>query len=613
MERRQLTALSGAALGAIILTPVAAIALPTCAQLATDPANGLAGNPVITSATSVVVPPAGSNLGYCNVQITYSAKSGPADGYAVGQSQAIRIGVGLPLSSADGGTGGVQGAWNGKLENLGGGGLVGNVGSTTSATNAGYVGSSTDGGHTTAENGALGNFGVIQATNTLNVGKINDYIIESVHQQVEWAKQISTTYYGKAATRNYWNGCSTGGRQGFALAQNFGDEFDGFLVGAPAFFHEAFRLSDAWPALVNRDDLVANGLPALTSTKMTQAINSAIAACDVQGTDVVADGIIDDPRACKFSAKANICGAPTAPATNCLTPAEAAAVDKIWDGPRNHLGKRIWYPFDRGAPIGVGFATIPSSAGQVVAWDHADLTFSVNNLYSTRAAASANVLGQPNPIAYEDEALLGARTVNDLTETVSTNLDAVRKRGGKIIMWQGASDQLIRWRDSVDYYRYVATRYGNGKADFAGLQSWFRYYHAPGVQHCGGGVGPSPLTTLPNRNSQLFDDLVKWVEQGFVPSSAGLTTNGGILATGGSGNPTRTRPICPWPTTAIYIGTGSTDVASNFHCSGDLDANPEALCTMLRAKYKHENEGAVDTSDSAIPAGQCNAAVIAKE
>ena len=89
-----------------------------------------------------------------------------------------------------------------------------------------------------------------------------------MHQQVEWAKQISTTYYAMAATRNYWNGCSTGGRQGFALAQNFGDEFDGFLLVA-AFFHEAFRLSDAWPALVNRDNLVANGLPVLTSAKMT--------------------------------------------------------------------------------------------------------------------------------------------------------------------------------------------------------------------------------------------------------------------------------------------------------------------------------------------------------
>jgi feruloyl esterase len=82
---------------------------------------------------------------------------------------------------------------------------------------------------------------------------------------------------------------------------------------------------------------------------------------------------------------------------------------------------------------------------------------------------------------------------------------------------------------------------------------------------------------------------VKWVEEGIPPSSAGPTTNGGILATGGTGNPARTRPICPWPTTAIYKGTGSTDVAENFTCGGNLDKNPVAVCKMLRTDYRFEN------------------------
>ena len=186
---------------------------------------------------------------YCNVQFTYSAQSGPADGYDVGQVQHIRIGIGLPLNAADFGSGGVQGAWNGKLQNLGGGGLIGNVGSTTSATDAGYVGSSTDGGHTTAEIGTVGNFGIIQSTHQLNLGMIDDYIYEAEHQQVEWAKKLATTYYEMAPLRNYWNGCSTGGRQGLGLAQLYGDEFDGFIIGAPALYHEAFRLSDLWPEI----------------------------------------------------------------------------------------------------------------------------------------------------------------------------------------------------------------------------------------------------------------------------------------------------------------------------------------------------------------------------
>jgi feruloyl esterase len=569
------------------LTPASAAV--TCSQLAIVPALGLGGNPDIKSATSVLVPASASptHQAYCNVQFIYSSRGGLAAGYDVGQVQHIGIGIGLPLNAADGGTGGVQGAWNGKIQNLGGGGLIGSVGPTTSATDYGYVGSSTDGGHTTAEIGAVGNFGIIQATHHLDLGMINDYIYEAEHQQVEWAKALAATYYGMKPQRNYWNGCSTGGRQGLALAELYGDEFDGFIIGAPAVYHEAFRLSDLWPERVVRDLLTAKG-KTLTSAQISAANASAIAACDVQGYDTVADGMIDDPRACTFSAKANVCGQPHAPtAPNCLDADQADAVDRIWDGPRNSFGKRIWHPVERGVTLWT-VASLLGSAPQVVTYDHRDINFSDANVYldkQTKAAAG----NPPNSITYEDEATLGAFNTDPYMETQSPDLSKVKRHGGKIIMWQGGQDQLIRSRDSIDYYRRVATFMGVGKANFAALQSWFRYYHAPGVQHCGGGVGPDPTTLLPNGNSQIFDDLVKWVEEGIPPSSAGPTTNGGILATGGTGNPARTRPICPWPTTAIYKDTGSTDVASNFYCGGNLDENPVAVCKMLRTDYRFEN------------------------
>jgi hypothetical protein len=599
MYQRMVIAASAALLSSTAFVPTSATAGPAfCSQLALVPAFGLAGNPKITSATSTLVPASASpaHKAYCNVQITYSARSGPAAGYDVGQAQHIKIGIGLPLSSADGGTGGVEGAWSGKLENLGGGGLIGNVGSTTGATDAGYVGTSTDGGHTTAEIGAVGNFGIIQSTHQLDLGMINDYIYEAEHQQVEWGKAIAKAYYGMPHTRNYWNGCSTGGRQGLALAQKFGDEFDGFVIGAPAIYHEAFRLSDVWPQLVIRDKLTAKG-KTLGAGQINAVNASATAACDVQGYDTVADGLIDDPRACTFSARANICGKPGAPAApNCLDADQAAAVDMVWEGPRNHHGKRIWHPFDRGITFWNVAAALGSTA-QVVAYDHRDINFSVANLYLDKDAIAA-AGNPPDAITYEDEATLSSRTVGDFMETQDPDLSAVKRHGGKIIMWQGAQDPLIRWRDSADYYRRVATFMGHGEANFDRLRSWFRYYHAPGVGHCGGGTGPSPTTILPSGNSQLFEDLVNWVENDMPPSSAGSTTNGGILATGGSLNPTRTRPICPWPTTAIYNGTGSTDVASNFHCGGNLDRNPVAVCKMLRTKYKHENQAALDVAET---------------
>jgi hypothetical protein len=378
--------------------------VPQCSALATDPTFGLAGNPLIASATSALVAATPTNAAFCNVQLTYSAISDTAYGYASGEAQAIRIGIGLPLNSADGGAGGVQGAWNGKIQNLGGGGLVGSVGSTTSATSDGYVGSSTDGGHTTAQNGPRGTFGVIQATNQLDRGKIIDYIIESIHQQVEWAKLASLNYYNAQPMRNYWNGCSTGGRQGLALARYYGNEFDGFLVGAPAFFHDEFRFSDAWPWLMIKDLLATKG-QTLTTAQYTAASNAAIAACQAQNGSGLADGYLDDPRACTFDASANICGRPGAPAVpNCLTADQAQAINMTWDGPRNHLGQKIWHPMERGSAIGVGFATIPGSAAQVISWDHRDLNFNTNLLFSSCGDCCRRVSGRRNHLRRRSDA-----------------------------------------------------------------------------------------------------------------------------------------------------------------------------------------------------------------
>src|SRR5205814_5867543 len=116
--------------------------------LASDPAFGLAGNSQIKSLSSQIVPAVGATPSYCRLDFTYSSLSGPSAGYDVGQSQQIKIRVGLPLNTSDGGSGGVQGNWNGRIRNLGGGGCAGSVGNVATSINGNYVGSSTDTGHT---------------------------------------------------------------------------------------------------------------------------------------------------------------------------------------------------------------------------------------------------------------------------------------------------------------------------------------------------------------------------------------------------------------------------------------------------------------------------------
>src|SRR5262245_46867497 len=170
--------------------PAAAAALPTCQQLATDPAFGLAGNPQVTALSTTLLP-AGVELtpfgpvpytAYCRIDFTFSGESGPGAGYLPGQSQQIGLRVGLPPNAVDIGSPTAAGAvpWNGKNRDLGGGVYVGSVGSVVSSTNRGYVGTSTDAGH---EDSPLSGSFALNPDGTLNFGLIEDFAADGIHEQ----------------------------------------------------------------------------------------------------------------------------------------------------------------------------------------------------------------------------------------------------------------------------------------------------------------------------------------------------------------------------------------------------------------------------------------------
>src|SRR5438132_950020 len=397
-RRAALVSLAAVLLATLALSPSIATAkdkpeplgVPVnCIQLATDPAVGLAGNPVIKAATSTLIPASGVNKAHCRVDVLYGTSP----------EQNVNIRAGLPLNSLDGGTGGIQGAWNGRTQGVGGGGCAGNV-NVTAPVNAGYVGSGTDTGH------AGGN-------------------------------------------------CEPG---------------------------------------VNED-----------GTYNLQ--------------------FIDDPRTCHFSVPANICGALTAPATNCLTPLEARAIDMIWDGPRNQDGQRIWFGLDRGTNLAALNGTTPFFLGVTqFHWDEHDLNFDWRTVSIDK---------------YPQVAQDGSRNIADVTDTFG-DLDVFRRHGGKLLTFVGGNDQLIMPRGVINYYRQMASRFGQGAGkgpDFERLQEFYRLFRAPGVGHCGGGSGPQP--------QNLFDALVNRVENGAAPDQILAQTAGGVVK----------RPLCPYPQTAIYNGT----------------------------------------------------------
>jgi tannase/feruloyl esterase len=582
--------------------------------------------------------------------------------YDVGQTQAIEIVISLPLNSADLGSaiaGAVNGAWTGGVMTQGSPGQSGSLNpagfgegldgaNSTFAIRQGFIASITDAGEQYAgfaNQGTPGsaNFAIISTPGSPNLNKIAygtvaDWIYRGTWYGRQWADAIAAVYYGDAPKLHYYNGGSGAGNMGMGQLQNHGDEYDGFLIGAPAYRWQQFRLADSWPNLVLRKLVQLDGAAALpTSGQQTALYQAIVAACDVEGTDTVADGIIADPRVCtlQFSASANICGVLSAPAApNCLTVDQANSFDRIFDGPRNSHGARIWYPYD----ISITFPTsalgpfqstsynsaaLTGSTVEVVQYDHANAAWPANNclfidqeslqLGVTNATGWGACASPGVPITYEQEAAVGSRIGSDLgsppidlyTDNQIVDLKAAEKHGTKVIHIRGSADPAIRWRHDVDYYNRVATTLygGTTEKDYAKLQSWYRMFVAPMTGHIGGGLGPfwfDPFAVLRN-----------WVEHGVEPKHIlGLTDSQGI-------DPGRTRPMCPFPQTAIYSGFGSTDDANSFKCGGNLEAGVirnameepiqglPVACNDVKTVFGHEDSANLDFKGVGLTASEC--------
>jgi len=465
--------------------------------------------------------------------------------------QAIHIWVGLPMN----------GAWNGRWESVGGGVYAGSVSVPAQAIQAGYAAGATDTGHTGGRPGAPippldGSFGMLKP-GTPNAALQRDFAYRSEHLMAVIGKQLVRAFYGRPPQYSYWNGCSTGGRQGLRMAQDYPDDYDGVLAGAPAIHWDRFQAAMAWyPMVALRDNggPVGGGNMRMLVAKYRLATTRAIEACD--SLDGVRDGVIDDPRRCHYLAspdKQITRASCTAYDPQCLTPSEAAVIDKSWEGPvvcpdggtdckvpdvasRDLRGKgpmRLWYGQQRGTDLTAlgGIVPFPVVLEQAKFWVYFDPSWNWRQLdYDNFLAFFRESVERVGPMMGSDD----------------PDLRAFRSHGGKLVLWQGWADQLINPQGTTDYYDRVVRRLGG----LARTQQFARLFMAPGVQHCGGGDGPQP--------QHLFETVVNWVEQGVAPQT--------VLASKPIPGGTRTRPLCPYPAEARWNGTGSSDDAANFSC-----------------------------------------------
>jgi hypothetical protein len=511
---RLATALFAVGLALVVGTSSSSAAADTDAVLPCESLTSLSlTNATVNSATLIAA--AGTTPEYCRVRLT---ATNPPSG------DQINIEVCMPSMG-----------WNGRFQGTGGGGFSGGGACSTAAVRAGYATASTDTGHV----GGSPNFALTE-DGRLNWQLIKDFGHLGIHLAAVHGKAVTTAYYAAAPAYSYFNGCSTGGRQGMMEAQRYPADYDGIMAGAPAINWQKFHIGQHYGQMLM---LAANNF--VPQCKFQLATSAAVEACDT--IDGVEDGVIGNPMLCDFDA-ASLVGTETACGTVSATDAEI--INKIWEGARRQNGSFMWYGLEKGAPLGslnntvtqpdgtvtgqpfgIGLGWITHFLEQDPEWDWRTMTYDkYERLFEQSVEQYTDVIGTDNP---------------DLSE--------FKARGGKIVSWHGWSDPLIFPRGTTSYYERVKREMGGADevADF------YRLFMAPGAGHCGGGTGPSPVDPMAA--------LVAWVEQGRAPDS--------LLARRTAGGVTTERPLCPWPQVARYEG-GDPNVASNFRCAADYGAQP---------------------------------------
>ncbi|GMF31021.1 unnamed protein product [Phytophthora lilii] len=112
-------------------------------------------------------------------------------------------------------------------------------------------------------------------------------------------------------------------------AIRYPNDFDGIITGAPAMlftFQNSFH--HGWLALSNTDD---DGNRVIIADRASILHNAVVKACD--SLDGIEDGLLSDPRLCKFDPSTIVCAANTTDNSTCLTSAEVKAVSNFYDGP----------------------------------------------------------------------------------------------------------------------------------------------------------------------------------------------------------------------------------------------------------------------------------------
>ncbi|EDU47564.1 Tannase domain containing protein [Pyrenophora tritici-repentis] len=382
--------------------------------------------------------------------------------------------------------------WTGRFLSVGNGGLNGCISFDDMGYTAGlgFASVGTNNGH---DGG-----GGLPFYNNADV--VEDFAYRALHTGVVVGKQITQDFYGKPHDKSFYLGCSTGGRQGFKSAQDFPDDFDGIIAGAPAV---AFNNLTSWSGHFYPITGPSNSSTFIPLPLWSVIHDDVMKQCD--GLDGLVDGILEDPLMCHYDPSGLVC-AEGSNSSACLTPTQVQTVKKFFAPLVNDQGDLVYPPIQYGVETEVAAFL---ANGQPFPYTTDWFRYAIYNDPNWDPAT----LG---PKDYDYAAKLDPFGI----QSWKGDLSAVRDRGAKVLHWHGLADAIISSDNSPRYYNHVRSTM-NATSDE--LDKFYRFFRVSGTGHCRGGNGAHAIGQgggeingyEPSNN--ILMALVDWVEKGNAP------------------------------------------------------------------------------------------------
>lgn len=433
--------------------------------------------------------------------------------------------------------------WNGKLAQFSLGGFGGSVvppsavdGSYLAAPPGliarGFVVVSSDYGHRARD--------ALDASFALNDETLRNFAgeqLKKTHDVVLW---LVRAYYDQEPVHSYFLGGSEGGREGFAVIQQYPKDFDGVVTLFPGHTFTADFLKFQ---LIRRAMQLNGGIGRISKAKADFLRRRELTACD--SLDGLEDSVISNVEACRIDFHQLRCPDGKDSGADCFSDAQLATLQAIQSPnpiPYRLAAGEARLPAylvgaDWGAPGAVSDPSDPTPG-------NAQAADAFVRYFVLRDEKADTLNFDPmKPVKY----LKRVQELSALLDRNSIDINAFLAHGGKWIILHGLADQGAPPTATVDYYERLLAKYGRARTD-----QFVRLYLVPGYGHARGfsfnaNTGPS------------LDALEDWVERGIAPGTLTIVDQ----------NPEahgRSRPLCAYPGWPKYAGAADPTLATSFSC-----------------------------------------------